>query len=185
MTAKNLIKFVCSLLLLVALVAALAAIAAKGESLKNPTRISLEDSAAALEHGNKTERIAAVQALVARATAPQIACELGKPLLLGDCGVRLRVAHAFGTLTSTHQPLPDDCRCEPQILDYLSAAYARERDPVVKVAIVRSMSEFTTPAAAELLGRAQEDSNATVRIAAFYARTQRERRLGSFELSHP
>jgi hypothetical protein len=89
-------------------------------------------------------------------------------------------------LTSTYQPLlADDCRCEPQILDYLAAAYARERDPDVKVAIVRSMSEFNITAAAELLSRAQEDSSATVRTAAFLAREQRERRLASFELSHP
>lgn len=184
MTTKNVIKFVCSVLVLVALIAALAAIAAHREPIQNPTRLSLEEAATALEHGSKTERIEAVQALVARATYPRIECEVGMPLLLGDCGVRIRVVNPFGMLAGAKPLETNDCRCEPQILEYLGAAYARESDSVVKVAIVQSLSEFNTPAAAELIGRALEDSDMTVRTAALNAKSQRQRRLASLDNPH-
>lgn len=66
---------------------------------------------------------------------------------------------------------------EPQTLDILAAAFARESDAQVKVEIVNALSDFNAPEAAEFLNRAIEDGNPAVRNAAQQAKIRRDRRL--------
>lgn len=66
---------------------------------------------------------------------------------------------------------------EPQTLDILAAAYARETDVSVKVEIVTALSDFNAPEAAEFLTRALEDGDPAVRKAAQQAKLRRDRRL--------
>lgn len=104
---------------------------------------------------------------------------LGKPLLNeGDPKVRADVANLFTVILRGRQSAETDSReCQPQMLEFLSAAYDGEKDQNVKLAIVESLSHFDIPEAIDLLNRAELDPSADIQKAAQKAKIARQRRL--------
>lgn len=102
---------------------------------------------------------------------------LAQPLLRNpDANTRLEIAKTLRDLAKAPHGATPGPR-EPQTVDILGAAFARETDSRVKIEIVNTLSEFSIPEAAELLNRALEDGDPAVRDAAQQAKIRRERRM--------
>jgi hypothetical protein len=101
---------------------------------------------------------------------------LGQPLLgTSDAQTRLKSVKTLEEFTKQKSDAIGPR--EPQALDILAAAYSRETDAAVKIAIIGAVAEFSIPEAAELLNRAMEDGDSAVRKAAQHAKTRRDIRM--------
>jgi len=145
-----------------------------------PTKQELTLNLSLLQSGNSQQRQQAVRFVAEHVDTPTppVVHALAQPLLHAqDADLRQQALDALRQLASRNNASARVAAHEPQCLAILNAAYAKEKDPLVRRSIIESVGELNDPDAIDLLNRALEDQHPAVREAAQLAKTKREQRL--------
>jgi hypothetical protein len=146
----------------------------------SPTKQELTLNLSLLHSGTPQQKQQAVRFVAENVDTPTppVVHALSQPLLLSqDAALRQQALDTLRKLASRNNSNARVAAHEPQVIAILNAAYAREKDPLVRRSIIESVGELNDPEAVDLLNRALEDKHPAVREAAQLAKLKREQRL--------